>query len=47
MSQHLAMLRDHGIADNRRDGNVVYDRLLAPRVCNILACATEVLRERR
>jgi len=47
VSKHLAMLRAHRIVDDRREGNVVYYRLLTPCVCNFFACATEVLKERR
>lgn len=47
VSKHLSVLRAHGIVDDRRDGNIVYYRLLTPCVCNFFACATEVLKERR
>ena len=47
VSKHLAVLRAHGIVDDRRDGSVVYYRLLTPCVCNFFACATQVIRERR
>jgi ArsR family transcriptional regulator len=47
VSKHLAVLRAHGIVDDRRDGSVVYYRLLTPCVCNFFACATQVLKERR
>jgi ArsR family transcriptional regulator len=46
VSKHLSVLRGHGIVDDRRDGNVVYYRLLTPCVCNFFACATQVLKER-
>ncbi|MFB3853884.1 MAG: ArsR/SmtB family transcription factor [Vicinamibacterales bacterium] len=46
VSRHLGVLRLHGIVDDRRDGNVVYYRLLMPCVCNFFTCATQVLRER-
>lgn len=46
VSRHLAVLRLHGIVDDRRDGNVVYYRLLTPCVCNFFTCAAQVLRER-
>jgi len=47
VSKHLAVLRAHGIVDDRREGSVVYYRLLTPCVCNFFACATQVIRERR
>ncbi len=46
VSKHLAVLRAHGIVDDRREGNVVYYRLLTPCVCNFFTCAAQVLRER-
>lgn len=46
VSRHLAVLRLHGIVDDRRDGNLIYYRLLTPCVCNFFTCATQVLRER-
>ncbi len=46
VSKHLALLRAHGIVEDRRDGNVVFYRLLTPCVCNFLTCATQVLKER-
>lgn len=47
VSKHLAVLRAHGIVDDRRAGSTVYYRLLTPCVCNFFACATQVLKERR
>jgi ArsR family transcriptional regulator len=46
VSKHLAVLRSHGIVDDRREGNVVYYRLLIPCVTNFFTCATQVLKER-
>ena len=46
VSKHLALLRAHGIVTDRREGNVVYYRLLTPCVCNFFACATQVLKEK-
>ncbi len=46
VSKHLALLRAHGIVTDRRDGNLVYYRLLTPCVCNFFACATQVLKEK-
>jgi len=46
VSKHLAVLRAHGIVNDRRDGNVVYYTLLTPCVVNFFSCATQVLKER-
>jgi len=46
VSKHLAVLRSHGIVDDRRDGNVVYYTLLTPCVMSFFSCATQVLKER-
>jgi len=46
VSRHLAVLRAHGIVDDRREGSVVYYRLLTPCVCNFFACAAQVIKER-
>jgi len=46
VSKHLALLRAHGIVEDRREGNLVYYRLLTPCVCNFFSCATQVLKER-
>jgi ArsR family transcriptional regulator len=47
VSKHLAVLRSHGIVEDRRDGNNVYYRLLTPCVMTFFSCATQVLKERR
>ncbi len=47
VSKHLAVLRAHGIVDDRREGSVVIYRLLTPCVVNFFACATQVIKERR
>ena len=47
VSKHLSVLRAHGIVDDRRDGNIVYYRLLTPCVCSFFACATQVIKESR
>ena len=47
VSKHLAVLRAHGIVDDRREGSVVVYRLLTPCVVNFFACATQVLKESR
>lgn len=46
VSKHLALLRAHGIVEDRREGTSVYYRLLTPCVCNFFTCATQVLKER-
>ncbi|MDX9719797.1 MAG: metalloregulator ArsR/SmtB family transcription factor [Myxococcota bacterium] len=46
VSKHLAVLRAHGIVDDRRDGSVVYYTLLTPCVMTFFACATQILDER-
>jgi len=46
VSKHLALLRAHGIVEDRREGSTVYYRLLTPCVCNFFTCATQVLKER-
>ena len=46
ISKHLAVLRSHGIVDDRRAGTVVYYTLLTPCVMNFFSCATQVLKER-
>jgi len=46
VSKHLAVLRNHGIVDDRREGNVVYYMLLTPCVMNFFSCATQVIKER-
>lgn len=46
VSKHLALLRAHGIVEDRRQGSMVFYRLLTPCVCNFFSCATQVLKER-
>lgn len=46
VSKHLALLRAHGIVEDRREGTTVYYRLLTPCVCNLFTCATQLLKER-
>ena len=46
VSKHLALLRAHGIVEDRRKGTMVYYRLLTPCRCNFFTCATLVLKER-
>ncbi len=47
VSKHLAVLRAHGIVEDRREGTAVVYKLLTPCVVNFLACAAQVLKERR
>ncbi|HET6349224.1 MAG TPA: metalloregulator ArsR/SmtB family transcription factor [Candidatus Krumholzibacteria bacterium] len=47
VSKHLAVLRSHGIVDDRREGSVVYYRLVTPCVTNFFSCVTQVLKETR
>lgn len=47
VSKHLAVLRAHGIVEDRREGSVVVYRLLTPCVMNFFTCATQVLKESR
>jgi DNA-binding transcriptional ArsR family regulator len=47
VSKHLAVLRSHGIVDDRREGNVVYYRLVTPCVTNFFSCVTQVMKESR
>ena len=47
VSKHLAVLRSHGIVDDRREGNVVFYRLLTPCVVNFFTCTAAVVNERR
>ena len=46
VSKHLAVLRSHGIVNDRREGNAVFYTLLTPCVMNFFSCATQVLKER-
>ena len=47
VSKHLALLRSHNIVEDRREGNVVFYRLLTPCVLNFFSCATQVIKDRR
>ncbi len=47
VSKHLAVLRAHGIVEDRREGSVVVYRLLTPCVMNFFSCATQVIKESR
>ncbi|MBM3285899.1 MAG: winged helix-turn-helix transcriptional regulator [Candidatus Eisenbacteria bacterium] len=47
VSKHLAVLRAHGIVDDRREGSIVIYRLLTPCVMSFFSCATQVMKESR
>jgi DNA-binding transcriptional ArsR family regulator len=47
VSKHLAVLRAHGIVRDRREGNVVYYKLMTPCVMSFFSCASQVLVERK
>ncbi len=47
VSKHLAVLRAHGIVEDRREGSVVHYRLLTPCVTNFFSCAMQVIKESR
>lgn len=47
VSKHLAVLRSHGIVEDRREGSSVVYRLLTPCIMNFFSCATQVLKESR
>lgn len=47
VSKHLAVLRAHGIVEDRREGSVVVYRLLTPCIMNFFACTSQVLKEAR
>ena len=42
ISQHLAVLRDHGILAARKDANRVYYRIGDPRVIKMIALTREI-----
>jgi ArsR family transcriptional regulator len=46
VSKHLAVLRSHGIVEDRREGSAVIYRLLTPCVTSFFACTAKVLRNR-
>jgi DNA-binding transcriptional ArsR family regulator len=47
VSKHLAVLRAHGIVEDRREGSVVVYRLMTPCIMNFFSCASQVLKEVR
>jgi DNA-binding transcriptional ArsR family regulator len=42
ISQHLAVLRDHGILDARKDANKVYYRIVDPRVLQMISLTRQI-----
>jgi len=42
ISQHLAILRDNGILEARRDGTKVFYRIADPRVVRMIALTREI-----
>jgi len=47
VSKHLAVLRAHGIVEDRREGSSVIYRLMTPCITSFFSCATQVLKEAR
>ena len=45
ISRHLALLRDSGIVDDRKDGLRVYYRLRCPCILEFFTCVESVLEE--
>ena len=43
VSKHLSVLLASGIVENRKEGNVIYYRLLTPCVLEMFSCTTRVL----
>ncbi len=43
VSKHLAVLLTAGIVENRKEGNVIFYRLLTPCVLEMFSCTTRVL----
>lgn len=46
VSKHLAVLRSHGFVEDRRQGNMVFYRLLTPCVLDFFTCADRILSQR-
>lgn len=46
VSKHLAVLRSHGIVEDRREGSFVYYRLVTRCVLDFFSCASRVLEVR-
>ena len=47
VSKHLAVLLAAGIVENRKEGNLIYYRLLTPCVLDMFSCTISVLRGSR
>ena len=45
VSKHLAVLRDAGIVEDRRDGQNIYYRLRVPCILRFFDCVEAVMRE--
>lgn len=43
VSRHLSVLLASGIVDNRREGNLIYYRLLTPCILDMFSCTSRVL----
>ena len=43
VSQHLAVLRDHGIIDSRKEANKVFYRIPDPRILQMISLTREIL----
>ncbi|MFH2007068.1 MAG: metalloregulator ArsR/SmtB family transcription factor [bacterium] len=46
VSKHLAVLRSHGIVEDRREGSFVHYRLITSCVLDFFSCASRVLEVR-
>jgi ArsR family transcriptional regulator len=46
VSKHLAVLRAHGIVQDRREGSTVFYVLRTPCVLHFFQCTSQVLKER-
>ena len=46
VSKHLSVLLTAGILDNRKEGNVIYYRLLTPCVLEMFSCTNKVIKNR-
>jgi ArsR family transcriptional regulator len=44
VSKHLSVLLAAGIVENRKEGNVIFYRLLTPCVLDMFSCTSRVLR---
>jgi len=43
VSKHLSVLISAGIADNRKEGNVVYYRLITTCIIDMFACVDKII----